>query len=442
MTAGCDRRIWKSRANVLVIYLDDMRRDGLQFMPKTRALFKHEFTEARANGGACTDTRLGLFTGTLTRNHPWDWKYTVSEHDAAQTWGPWMRAAGYHTGLFGKYITVADWTAGIQPGWEVWRTYAASTHLEMGYSIDTGVGIIQPAQDNLTYLADELVGFMNGSPLPWFASWNPHHPHTDTFTGDLVPFPEHANAFADLDWPVKLDEDITGKPKWVQKLPPLNSDDVADIKRAALGQARVLAGVDDAIERIFTELDAAGMLDDTFVFLSSDQGVHYGEHRWGSAYDIPAGVQKQTLYDPVLRIPMLATGPDFHVGTTAVNVTQADITATVAAIGGVTPTHALDGIDLRKLSHESELYEDRTLLIQAITAFTPAPSYDGVVTGTAHALAPRHKFARLATGEYELYDLAADPDELVNLAVDPAHANTATALEAELDALLARPSVS
>ena len=71
--------------NVLVIYLDDMRADGLQFMPKTRELFDHEFVEARANGGACTDTRLGLFTGTYTVHHPWAWIFTHEQHDASRT---------------------------------------------------------------------------------------------------------------------------------------------------------------------------------------------------------------------------------------------------------------------------------------------------------------------------------------------------------------------
>jgi hypothetical protein len=44
-------------------------------------------------------------------------------------------------------------------------------------------------------------------------------------------------------------------------------------------------------------------------------------------------------------------------------------------------------------------------------AKTPVPSYCGVRTPTA-------KYVRYATGEEELYDLAADPHEMVNLLGD------------------------
>lgn len=424
------------RPNVLVICLDDMRADGVQFMPKTRALFGHDFVQARANGGACTDTRLGLFTGTYTEHHPWNWMRTQSEHDAAQTWGPWMQAAGYRTGLFGKYITVDGWTSGRVDGWDVWRTYYADAHLEFGFAIDDGSSVVSPPVGNLAYLTDELISFAAGA-SPWFASWNPHHPHTVTSTGELYPLPEHADRFADLVWPVPLDEDVTGKPAWIQALAPLTDDDVRDIQRAAIGQARVLAGVDDAIERVLTALTESGQLDRTVVFFTSDQGVHYGEHRWGSALGVPAAVQKQTVYEPVVRVPLLVRGPGFAAGATDVPVSLCDVTATVTAIAGAEPSHALDGVDLRDIVAAPDASADRTILLQALTAFTPAPSYDAVVTGPDHSTLPSLKFSRLATGEVELYDLAADPGELVNLADDPGRASARTDLAGELDRLLA-----
>lgn len=127
-----------ARPDIVVLYLDDMRADGLAFMPKTLARFAHRFDQARANGGACTDTRLGLFSGTYTRNHPWDWRATARDHDAGRTWGPWLQAAGYRTGLFGEYITTDVWKAGIEPGWDVWRSYYAEAHHEWGFVVDEG----------------------------------------------------------------------------------------------------------------------------------------------------------------------------------------------------------------------------------------------------------------------------------------------------------------
>ena len=168
--------------------------------------------------------------------------------------------------------------------------------------------------------------------------------------------------------------------------------------------------------------------------------MHYGEHRWGSAYDVPAAVQKQTLYEPVVRVPLLAHGPDFQPGTTRVPVSQCDITATVVAIAGASATHHMDGADLRDIADHPNYYRGRVRLLQAKTLYTPSPDYDGVVTGPDHPDYPSLKFARLDTGESEFYDLRSDPGELVNLADDPARADERQALETVLDAILSAHS--
>lgn len=118
-------------------------------------------------------------------------------------------------------------------------------------------------------------------------------------------------------------------------------------------------------------------------------------------------------------------------------VSQADITATVTAIAEAQPSHPLDGIDLREIAGHPDAHADRAVLLQALTGFTPAPSYDAVVTGPRHPTLPLRKLARLVTGECELYDLGTDPDELVNLADDTSRAEERSALEATLDQLLA-----
>ncbi|MEZ5247289.1 MAG: sulfatase-like hydrolase/transferase [Acidimicrobiales bacterium] len=421
--------------NIAVLYLDDMREDGLAFMPKTMARFNHRFTQSRANGGACTDTRLGLFTGTNLKNHPWPWHLTALRHDAAKTWGPWMQAAGYRTGHFGKYITSIHWSTGIQPGWDTWATYTANGHDEFTFEVDEGLVPPQPYAPggrNLDYMIDALIGFATAGGGPWFATWNPQHPHTITETGELQPRPEHTGLWTDLPSPVPVDEDVTGKPAWIQALPPITPEIRADIERAQMQQAQVLTGVDDAIEQFFVALEQSGQLDNTIVILSSDQGVHYGEHRFGAAFGVPAAVQKVTLYEPVVRTPLLVTGPGFPPGQTSVPVTQADITTTVVGVAGAVPSHQLDGIDLRLVRQFAPVFANRSVLLQARTFFEPWPGHDSVVTGPDHPSLPSMKFGRLDSGEMELYDLAADPGEFVNLAGNPEWATQ----QAGLDQLL------
>ncbi|MEQ8839877.1 MAG: sulfatase-like hydrolase/transferase [Acidimicrobiales bacterium] len=411
--------------NIAVLYLDDMREDGLNYMPKTMARFDHRFTQSRANGGACIDTRLGLFTGTNLKNHPWKWYLTATELDPTKTWGYWLQAAGYRTGLFGEYITTIHWDQGIQPGWDVWKTYTANGHDEFTFEVEEGLTPPEPFAPggrNLDYMTDALIDFATTSTGPWFASWNPQHPHTITETGELQPRPEHTGLWTDLPSPAPVDEDVTGKPAWIQALPPLSEAQIADFERAQMQQAQVLTGVDDAIESFFVALEQSGQLENTLVILSSDQGVHYGEHRFGNAFGVPAAVQKVTLYEPVVRTPLLVTGPGFPAGSTSVPVTQADITTTVVGVAGAQPSHDLDGIDLRLVREFSGIMANRSVLLQSLplAVFTPWPGHDSVVTGPDHPTVPSMKLGILHTGERELYDLAADPGEFVNLATDPA----------------------
>lgn len=281
-----------------------------------------------------------------------------------------------------------------------------------------------------------MIDFLEDGPGPKFALWAPQHPHTVTDTGALEPLPEHRDKWLDLPSPVPVDEDVSDKPEWIRSLPPVTAAEEADIRRAQREQAQVLSGVDDAVERIFVALESTGRLDSTLVFFSSDQGVHYGEHRWGAALGVPAAVQKGTLYEPVVRVPLLAAGPGFEPGETDVPTSQVDITATVLSAAGATASHSVDGLDLRLIAAEPGAYADRSVLLQARVVFTVAQDYDAVVTGPRHPVVPSHKFARLATGEIELYDLEMDPGEFVNLADDPGAAEKRRWLEDELDRLL------
>ena len=63
---------------------------------------------------------------------------------------------------------------------------------------------------------------------------------------------------------------------------------------------------------------------------------------------------------------------------------------------------------------------------------------DGLITPVLRDVGRRTIGAFLYRAEYELYDLEQDPDELVNLADDPAHAALKTELMAELDAFQRR----
>jgi arylsulfatase A-like enzyme len=63
---------------------------------------------------------------------------------------------------------------------------------------------------------------------------------------------------------------------------------------------------DDTLREIFAQLEAAGLLDDTVVFLVGDHGEAFGEHGRSMHNDVP--------YEEALRIPLIVHGPEELLG--------------------------------------------------------------------------------------------------------------------------------
>src|SRR5581483_11690333 len=204
-------------------------------------------------------------------------------------------------------------------------------------------------------------------------------------------------------------------------------------------------------------------LDNTYIVFTSDNGFHLGQHR------LPAG--KQTAYETDIHLPLLVRGPGVpagaHVTALAGNV---DLAPTFAALGGATMADNPDGRSLVPfLQHPDQAVASwrQAYLLEHWTQTSTGPATPGgpqlepddldqsdasdtatddTSSSTTSTTAPRtpraaatnipefqglrvagYAYVEYATGERELYDLRADPDELDNLA--------ATANPALLDAL-------
>jgi arylsulfatase A-like enzyme len=430
--------------NVIVVFADDMRADLLPFMPKTLGLFSHRFTNCRVNGPKCEPARIGFVKGQNWDDHGWATRGMIPNGDV-DTLGKWVSDANYHCAAFGKYVaSLGGLAKPAQPGWHHWRVLDdGKDQAEFGFGVFDGVAHVAPPGRQIDYLTNELVAYLSNVTGPFFAWWCPTTPHVFTATGASTPKPAHVLKWSWVQWPVDVAEDVTTKPQWIRNLPPLTHESRLNIQRWVRNQIRELSALDDAIEAIFATLRARNLLDDTIVLFTSDNGVHFGEHRFGTV----SAVFKNTLYDPSLRVPLLAHGPGFPPGTTTVPTTHQDITATVVAVTGATPTlGAQVGIDLREIVSSSATYADRVLLhqwSQANPYLVGTPGFDCVTTGPDHPTHPNRKFARLhvdaqGNGEREAYDLDVDPGEVRNWADEPGRRAERDELEAMLDALLTR----
>jgi arylsulfatase A-like enzyme len=162
------------------------------------------------------------------------------------------------------------------------------------------------------------------------------------------------------------------------------------------------------------------VLDRTYVFFTSDNGYLEGEHRIVNA--------KEHLYEPSIRVPLLVRGPGIERGIRLRQPTvNVDVAPTIAAAARAIPTIPPDGRSLLPLLADPSLEWGRDVLLER----GPGAGLTGLRLYTA-LRTPRYVYAEHATGERELYDLAADPYELASRHEDPEYAAIREVLAARL----------
>jgi arylsulfatase A-like enzyme len=168
-------------------------------------------------------------------------------------------------------------------------------------------------------------------------------------------------------------------------------------------------------------LDEQGVLDNTYIVFSSDNGYSLGEHRF---------IGKDVLTDEALQIPLVVRGPGIAAGSTSdLPVTLVDLPTTFAALTDVSPQWQVDGTSLLPtLTGDAQTFRDTTL-IQTGRTLGDGWSHRGVRT-------ERYLYGTDGADGF-LYDRFVDPDGMVNLIDDPRYAEVQAALEQRRSALVA-----
>jgi arylsulfatase A-like enzyme len=182
------------------------------------------------------------------------------------------------------------------------------------------------------------------------------------------------------------------------------------IERAYIAEIR---SMDRALGRLLDGLRERGVLDDTLVVFTSDHGEELGEHGdWGW--------HGHTLYDELLRVPLVVRFPDGRWAGERVRrqVRLIDLAPTVADAAGVPAPATWWGTSLRPLLEGGEI---PPLVAVAMVDQKEDRPADAARTG-------RWKYYRL-----RLFDLEHDPGETVNVLLD--HPELAAALADHLDGL-------
>lgn len=90
---------------------------------------------------------------------------------------------------------------------------------------------------------------------------------------------------------------------------------------------QALQAVDELVEGIVQRLDKAGILDNTYVIFSTDNGYHIGQHRLNPG--------KECGFEEDINIPLIIRGPGVPVGKVTDAVTaHTDLAPTFVKIAG------------------------------------------------------------------------------------------------------------
>jgi len=201
--------------------------------------------------------------------------------------------------------------------------------------------------------------------------------------------------------------------------------DIQDYDKFIKDYYATLAGADENIGRVFEALTSTGKLDDTLMLHTGDNGFFLGE--WNR-------MDKRFMHEVSIRIPMVVRYPKLiKPGSTSDRmVLNVDIAPTLLELAGAEIPKAMQGRSWVTLFKDPKAEFRKDWL------------YEYYEYPDAHKVRP-HRGVRTETWklihyyqepeEYELYDLANDPWEKVNLYDKTEHADRVKQLKSRLEEL-------
>lgn len=184
---------------------------------------------------------------------------------------------------------------------------------------------------------------------------------------------------------------------------------------------RCVKGVDEGVGRLLKKLEDEGILDNTVVVYTSDQGMYVGEHGF---------FDKRLGLNPALQMPLIIRYPKSVKQGVVLDelINNVDYAETLLDMGGVKVPDSMQGKSFWPLTTGTGGW-DRTRSIYTFYS-NGVPKHYGIVTKEYKLLKYMGR-----TGELlgvDLFDRKKDPDELQSLAKNPEYAAVLENMESEL----------
>ncbi|MDA1051003.1 MAG: sulfatase-like hydrolase/transferase [Planctomycetota bacterium] len=433
---GAPSLLANERPNIVFFFTDDQTTSTLGCYgnpivqtPNIDALARRgvRFENAFVSHSICWVSRTTILTGLVGRSYGMPDNPEQARPDAVETlYSDLLRASGYRTGYFGK------WHAKMPPG------YRREDHFDEFEAIGRSPYYKKQPDGSLRHetelIVDRGIEFVKSQPTDKPFALNMWFNACHAEDGDRRPGIGH------FPWPQAVDgmyEDVEMYPPRLND--PAIFDAQPDFLKTTINRERffwrwntdqkyqtnmrayfrMVSGIDGAIGRFISALEEAGLADNTIIVYSADNGYYMGNRGFAG---------KWSHYEESLRVPLIVSDPRVPesqrgkvTDAAALNV---DLPATFLDWAGVAAPERYQGRSLKQIVDEDRPADWRTETFHEHFAVrNRIPAFEGLRN-------EQFKYVRYFDhGNHEfLHDLKNDPDELVNLATDPRHAETLQAM--------------
>ncbi|KAG1675376.1 hypothetical protein FOA52_012295 [Chlamydomonas sp. UWO 241] len=317
-----------------------------KYLPKTWGRVADEgivFNNMAVSMAQCCPSRVSAVTGKLVHIHnvtssepPHGGAKKFVDEEMDREYVPvWMQRQGYRTYVTGKWLNqfgrkLVD--RRCPRGWDVFDGMLGDGSFDEWYfkpifsNNCNGVWSPNGTYHQTDIIRDKALSYIDDAverDEPFFISLYPTAPHDQGLGKVAVPCARHAGMYRN--------ENLPRTPNWGVRLPAnmgmRDNVDMGFSNSKYIPRLESLAGVDEMMDAIVTRLEEQGVLNDTYVIFTSDNGFHLGHHS--------LSYEKYTPYEEDVRVPFFIRGPGLPKGImTDYQMTMVDLSATIMQLAG------------------------------------------------------------------------------------------------------------
>ena len=323
------------RPNILFVFADDqcfetigafghteIETPNLDKLVAQGTTFTHAYNMGSWSGAVCVASRCMLNTGRFIWHANSVYRETEKERQEGRFWSEYMKKAGYHTYMTGKWHVRADATKAFDTTGFV--RGGMPQQVPEGYNRPLSTsdkswlpddpkwgGYWAGGQHWSEVVANDAIGFLDqakqdDNPFFMYVAFNaPHDPrqspkeYVDRYPLDDIEVPE--NFLAEYPYNAAA---ATGRGLRDEKLAPFPRTEHS-VKVNRQEYYAIITHMDHQIGRILDHLQATKQHRNTYIFFTAGHGLAVGHHGL---------MGKQNMYDHSVRVPFMVVGPKVEKG--------------------------------------------------------------------------------------------------------------------------------